>query len=74
LALKHDRSLIPLAQQVRKPVVRLTPIDGAIGSHAVAVKEAYSDFRSRAEVILNRMHAGRRLVSTRVGSPASEPL
>jgi cellulose biosynthesis protein BcsQ len=70
--LKHYRSLMPLAQEARKPIFKLTPADGAIGSHAVAVKEAYSDFRSLAEVILNRMHTSQRLVSTRVGSPASE--
>ncbi len=55
--LKHYRSLIPLAQEARKPVFKLTPADGAIGSHAVAVREAYSDFRSLANIILTRMNA-----------------
>jgi hypothetical protein len=29
--------------------------DGAIGNHALAVREAYSDFQTLASVILNRM-------------------
>lgn len=42
--IKHYRSLIPMAQEYRKPVFKLTPADGAIGSHANAVQEAYGDF------------------------------
>lgn len=42
--IKHYRSLIPMAQEYRKPVFKLTPADGAIGSHANAVQEAYKDF------------------------------
>jgi cellulose biosynthesis protein BcsQ len=53
--LKHYRSLIPLAQEARKPVFKLTPGDGAIGSHAAAVRDAYSDFRRLATCILERM-------------------
>jgi len=33
-----------MAQEARKPIFTLTTGDGAIGSHANAVKEAYSDF------------------------------
>lgn len=50
--LRHYKSLIPLAQEARKPVFKLKSADGAIGSHATAVARAYDDFRSLAEKIL----------------------
>lgn len=50
--LRHYKSLIPLAQEARKPVFKLKSADGAIGSHATAVARAYDDFRSLAERIL----------------------
>lgn len=53
--LKHYRSLIPMAQEVRKPIFELTTADGAIGSHAQAVVEAREDFRILAEKILDKM-------------------
>ena len=53
--LKHYRSLIPMGQEVRKPIFELTPADGAIGSHAQAVVEAYNDFKQLAEKLLERM-------------------
>ena len=53
--LKHYRSLIPMAQEVRKPIFHLTTADGAIGSHSYAVRDAASDFRALAEVILKRI-------------------
>lgn len=53
--LKHYRSLIPMGQEARKPIFQLTSADGAIGSHAQAVQEAYQDFRHLAEKILERM-------------------
>lgn len=49
--LKHYRSLIPMAQEARKPVFHLTNADGAIGSHAAAVSGAFEDFRALANVI-----------------------
>ncbi len=52
---KHYRSLIPMAQEKRKPIVKLTSGDGAIGAHAQSVQEAYSDFEKLAVVILNRI-------------------
>lgn len=55
--LKHYRSLIPLAQDARKPIFKLTAADGAIGSHAVAAREAYADFRDLSREILRRMAA-----------------
>ena len=53
--LKHYRSLVPLAQEARKPIFRLTPADGAIGNHAVAVQESFGDFQKLAGKILEKM-------------------
>ena len=52
---KHYRSLVPLAQEARKPIFHLTPADGAIGSHAAAVTDARHDFRALAGKILQKM-------------------
>lgn len=49
---KPYRSLVPMAQESRKPIFDLTPGDGAIGSHAAAVQEAHHDFRRLANQIL----------------------
>lgn len=46
--IKHYRSLIPMAQESRKPIFKLTSADGAIGSHAGAVQDAKTDFRNLA--------------------------
>jgi cellulose biosynthesis protein BcsQ len=53
--LKHYRSLVPMALEVRKPVFQLTAADGAIGNHAYAVKDAWSDFKSLTVAILERI-------------------
>ncbi len=53
--LRHYKSLIPLAQEARKPVFKLASADGAIGSHASAVARAYDDFRALAEKILDQI-------------------
>jgi cellulose biosynthesis protein BcsQ len=55
--LKHYRSLVPMGQESRKPIFHLTSADGAIGSHAQAVKEAYKDFQALAVKLLERMDA-----------------
>lgn len=52
---KHYRSLVPLAQDARKPIFRLTSADGAIGAHQTAAREAYDDFKKLALEILRRM-------------------
>ena len=54
---KHYRSLIPLGQDARKPIFDLAVADGAIGSHAVAVGEAFKDFEEITREILRRMEA-----------------
>ena len=52
--LKHFRSLMPLAQEARKPMFALRPADGAIGGHANAVRDCYRDFRTLAREIARR--------------------
>lgn len=52
--LKHFRSLMPLAQEARKPMFALKPADGAIGGHAQAVQECYRDFRALARKVAER--------------------
>jgi chromosome partitioning protein len=46
--LKDYRSLMPLAQEARKPMFFLKPADGALGAHTSAVSDAYGDFKSVA--------------------------
>jgi len=53
--LKHYRSLIPMAQEARKPIFHLTAADGAIGAHSYAVTEARGHFSKLAESILARI-------------------
>lgn len=53
--IKHYRSLIPMAQEARKPVFSLTSADGAIGSHFNAVQDAKTDFDSLARKIAARI-------------------
>ena len=52
--LKHYRSLMPLAQEARKPIFHLKPADGAIGSHAVAAANVHRDFKQLALAIAER--------------------
>lgn len=49
--LKDYRSLMPLAQEARKPMFFLKPADGALGAHTYAVHEAYKDFKKVAITI-----------------------
>ena len=53
--LKHYRSLIPMAQEKRKPIFHLTSADGAIGNHSQAVRDAWSDFKALAVQIEARV-------------------
>ena len=53
--IRHYRSLVPLAQEVRKPVFKLTSADGAIGSHAAAAQSAFRDFEELAGQIVGQM-------------------
>ena len=51
---KHYRSLVPMAQEHRKPIFHLTAADGAIGGHMSAVLDAARDFRHLARRIAKR--------------------
>ncbi|MBN8729184.1 MAG: AAA family ATPase [Acidobacteria bacterium] len=51
---KHFHSLMPLAQEARKPVFLLRAADGALGAHQSAVTTAYHDFRLLTNTILSR--------------------
>jgi chromosome partitioning protein len=53
--LKHYRSLVPMAQEARKPIFHLSSADGAIGSHGQAVRDAWSDFHDLATKIEQRL-------------------
>ncbi len=53
--IKHYRSLIPMAQERRKPIFTLTAADGAIGAHAGSVKDAGDDFAKLADFIAGKM-------------------
>lgn len=52
--IKNYQSLMPLAEDARKPVFKLTPADGAIGAHAAAVSKCYTDFKYLTLEILRR--------------------
>lgn len=49
--LKHYRSLMPMAQEARKPMFSLKSADGAIGGHYAAVRACWRDFRDLARRI-----------------------
>lgn len=50
--MKPYRSLVWMGQEARKPIFHLTVADGAMGSHALAAREAYSDFNRLATKVL----------------------
>ncbi len=52
---KHYRSLVPMAQEARKPIFHLTPADGAIGAHAAAANAARDAFKDLAQKIAARI-------------------
>lgn len=53
--LRHYRSLMPLAQEARKPMFSLRPADGAIGSHLQAAEDAHRDFLRLAKRIVQKI-------------------
>ena len=53
--LKDYRSLMPLAQEANKPMFMLKPADGIIGAQQSAVSSCYSDFKSLAGKIMQRI-------------------
>jgi chromosome partitioning protein len=54
-AIRYYTSLMAMAHEARKPVFHLKPADGAQGSHAAAVRDAYRDFKAITEEILARV-------------------
>ena len=57
--LKNYNSLMPLAQEARKPIFSLRSADGAIGSHANAVLNAHGEFKVLAQDIAKRIGLAR---------------
>jgi len=55
--LKHYRSLMPMAQEARKPIFFLKPADGVVGGHYYSVQNAYHDFRELSNEIFSRITA-----------------
>lgn len=53
--LKHYRSLVPLAQDARKPIFHLKAADGALGAHPRYVEDARQHFSELAEEVVNRI-------------------
>ena len=51
---KHYQSLIPMAQEARKPIFALRSADGAIGAHQRAVRAAHGHFKDLATSIAER--------------------
>ena len=56
--MKDYRSLMPMAQEARKPMFLLKPADGAIGGHQSAVSQCYKDFRELTYTIMNKVGIG----------------
>ena len=52
--MKHYQTLMPLAQDARKPMFQLRPADGAIGAHMAAVQRCRADFDRLARKILRQ--------------------
>lgn len=55
---KDYRSLVSMAAEAKKPVFLLKPGDGAIGGHQGAVRQAYTEYRALAQVILAGIEGG----------------
>lgn len=53
---KHYRSLVPLAMEVRKPIFHLKAADGAIGAHYEAVEQCGKAFAVLAGKISDRLN------------------
>jgi chromosome partitioning protein len=55
--LKDYRSLMPMTQEVRKPMFLLRPADGAFGGHQQAVQNCCADFKPLTLRIMERCHS-----------------
>ena len=52
--IKQYHSLMPMAQEARKPMFDLKPSDGALGALSKATQDAYHDFKQLAVKIIQR--------------------
>lgn len=52
--LRNFRSLMPMAQEARKPMFDLRPADGAIGSHAQLAQTCATEFQRLAERVAEK--------------------
>ncbi len=52
---RRYRSLVPMAQEARKPIFHLTAADGAVGSHFIAAQNARADFKDLTLKIVEQM-------------------
>jgi hypothetical protein len=55
--IQHYRSLMPMAQEVRRPIFQLRHVDGAIGIHQQTVRTAWNDFSALAMRLARGMSA-----------------
>ena len=53
--LKHFRSLVPMAQEARKPIFHLKAADGAFGGHNSAAIDAGKDFKKLANKVIDKI-------------------
>lgn len=53
--LKNFRSLMPMAQEARKPIFHLKPADGALGAHFTAANAAGKEFEVLARELMARI-------------------
>lgn len=53
-SLRNYRSLMPMAQDARKPMFDLRPADGALGSHGRLVQICFDEFKAFAEQVAER--------------------
>jgi len=72
-SIRHFRSLMPLAEDARKPVFALTPADGAIGSHGNAVRDCYDSFEKLALTLAAACQIDVPLASLTLPVPAQKP-
>jgi hypothetical protein len=54
-SLKHYRTLMPLAQEARKPIFNLTAADGASGAHFTSAKRTFGDFEGLARNLAGKI-------------------
>ena len=58
--MKNYHSLVPFAQDARKPIFHLKPADGAIGGHINAVIRCGNDFKNLADKIVDAIERAER--------------